>query len=98
PALRFYGATFAPDGRAVAVPCDDGAVLVCDVTGLATAPRKLPMLNLQPADLDKLRTSLASDDGLRSHRALWTLVAGGGKTVAALQKHVHAVKRIDSKE
>jgi hypothetical protein len=96
--LLVKGVTFSPDGRTVVVTSSDGYVLVCDVTGLATAPGILPQLALTASDIENLYMDLASDNGARTHRAIWTLAAAGRQAVKGIEQRLQPVKRLDPKE
>jgi WD40 repeat protein len=89
---------FAPDGRSLAVAYNDSTVLVWDTTGLAVTAGKLPLLPLTAAESESLWTDLASGDGPRIHRAVWTLVAGNDKTVTALGQRLRPAERPDPKQ
>jgi WD40 repeat protein len=99
PLYQFHAPAFSPDGRTVLLPdWGEGSMLVCDVTGRATEPGKIPAHNLTPAEADRLWLDLTSDDGSRSQRARWTLVAGGGTTVKMLQRSLRRVELPDAED
>ncbi|MBI3411048.1 MAG: WD40 repeat domain-containing protein [Planctomycetes bacterium] len=98
PLSSFDGAAFAPNGCTMVLSVrTGGSMLVCDVTGRATAPGKLPSQDITPAELHGAWLELTSDDGPRSHRARWTLVAGGEHTVKMLQRALRPVEPLDRK-
>jgi WD40 repeat protein len=84
-------ASFSPDGRTLLTIGFDGTGLLWDVTGLATTPGQLPLIKRSTAELDKFWDDLTSDDGPRTHKALWALVASGDKAVALLRARVKPV-------
>src|SRR5262249_50973729 len=86
PLSSFQWAAFPPDSRTLVLTVrDGGSMLVCDVTGQATEPGKIPPQNLTPAEMNGCWLDLISDDGPRSRRARWNLVAGGEQTVKMIQ-------------
>jgi hypothetical protein len=95
---EFERGAFSPDGRTlVLTPRHGGSMLVCDVTGIASAPGKLAADSLTPAELDRSWTELNGDHGPRSHRARWRLVAAGEDTVKMLQGRLRRVEPLDPK-
>ena len=80
---------FSPDGRTLAAT-GSGSVLFWDVTGLATAPGRLPALDLKAADLENLWSDLGGTDADLAHRAFWKLVALGDQTLKFLRPRVKA--------
>jgi WD40 repeat protein len=87
----------APDSRTLTVARNDSTMLLWDVTGLATEAGRLPRLALTPAELGRLWDDLGDENARRRYRALWTLAAGGERTVAELRRRVRAVERLDAK-
>jgi WD40 repeat protein len=88
---EFTGVSFSPDSRTLALSTREGTVLVCDVTGLATAPGQLPHQQLTHEAGERLWGELASDDGPRAHKAMWSLVAAGAQAVEILREHLKPV-------
>jgi hypothetical protein len=98
PLSSFHGAEFSPDGRTLVLTVrGGGSMLVCDVTGQATEPGKIPPQDLTPAEADRYWLELTSDDGPRSQRARWSLVAGGNHTVKMLERCVRRAEPVDGK-
>ena len=99
PLSEFDRVAFAPDGRSMVLGVrSGGSILVCDVTGRATEPGKIPPQKLTPAEADRYWLDLTSDDGPRSQRARWSLVAGGDHTVKMLQRSMPRVEPLDAKK
>jgi hypothetical protein len=98
PLSEFQWLTFSPDSRTLVLAVrSGGSMLVCDVTGQATESGKVPPQDLTPAEVDRYLMDLNSDDGPRSHRARWSLVAGGEHTVKMLQRVLRRVEPLDAK-
>jgi hypothetical protein len=99
PLSEFHWAEFSPDGRTLVLTFrDGGSMLVCDVTGQATEPGKIPPQDLTPAEAESYWMELTSEDGPRSRRARWRLVAGGEHTVKMLQRHLRRAEPMDGKQ
>ncbi len=91
-------AAFSPDGRILILKLDaNSSMLVCDVTGMASEPGKLAARPLTPPEFDRHWADLHGDDGPRSHRARWTLVAGGEGTVKMLHARLRRAGPLDAK-
>jgi WD40 repeat protein len=80
---------FSRDGRTLAAT-GGGSVLLWDVTGLASAPGRLPALDLKAADIEHLWTDLAGSDADLAHRAFWKLAALGEQTFKFLRPRIQA--------
>jgi WD40 repeat protein len=74
---------FSPDSRLLAAGSTDSTVLLWDVTGRREGTQ-LRSGRLSPQELPSLWDDLRSLDAPKGRRALWTLVAGGGPSVALL--------------
>jgi WD40 repeat protein len=85
---------FVGDGRTLASGGQDTTVLLWDVTGLRTGAR--PAGHLERSELDKLWADLASDDGPRGYRALWTLIGSPKQSVPYLQEQVQYLVGVDA--
>ncbi|HYV37138.1 MAG TPA: WD40 repeat domain-containing protein [Gemmataceae bacterium] len=89
------GATLSPDGRTLIISVPHGTLLAYDATGLASEPGKLLQIKLTKTDADRYWADLASMEGPRVHKALWTMIAAGNQGVQALKERV---KALDTKE
>jgi WD40 repeat protein len=99
PLSQFQRAAFSPDGRTLMLTVrGGGSILVCDVTGRATEPGKIPPQDLTFAEADRYWLELTSDDGPRSHQARWSLVAGGNHTIKMLQRRMRRAEPLDGKD
>jgi WD40 repeat protein len=79
---------FSPAGRLLASGSTDITVLLSDVTG-RMQNGKLTPAKLSPEEFRSLWDDLAGQDGAKARRALWTLVAADGATVAFLRGCLH---------
>lgn len=99
PLSYFQIPIFSPDGRALLLSNRGGSsLLVVDVTGVATETGKVPPQQLTSAEADQLWHDLTSTDGPRSHRARWTLVAGGDATIAMLRRRLRPIELPNAKQ
>jgi hypothetical protein len=81
---------FAPDGKSVASVGSDSTILIWDVSGVIEK-RRSPALDR--GDLARLWADLASADGSKAHRSLWTLVDGHRQSLPFLKEQLEkAVK------
>lgn len=80
------------DGRRAFSGSADTTVLAWDVTGFSP-DGKLPVLNLQPGQLEQLWNELAAKKAQTGNRAVWNLIAGGKEVIKFLHKRVYLPDR-----
>jgi RNA polymerase sigma factor (sigma-70 family) len=85
---------FSADGRVIASGGGDGAVLVWDVTGVPREARP-GRTELPPPILESLWADLASDDGFKTHQAVWTLAASPKLSLPLLREVLEPALRSD---
>src|SRR5262249_40056663 len=88
---RFTGLAFTPDGRALLAAREDTTVLVWGLAGQAEGARPVPT----EGELTALWADLAADDGVRAGRAVRSLAAAGGRSVALLQANLRPTRAAD---
>jgi hypothetical protein len=88
PDLEARGASFAPDGRTLALTSQNGMVSICDVTGVAIRPGQLPYLPLTAAKAEQWWKDLGDDEAPRCQHALWSLASTGDQAVEFLQQRL----------
>jgi WD40 repeat protein len=90
-----WAAAFAPDGRTIATSTSgDFAILIWDLTGLATAKAATREPNADR--VNDWWTDLAGDDAVRAHRAIWSLAASP-RFVPFLKEKLRPASPIDGR-
>jgi WD40 repeat protein len=88
---------FSRDGTMAVTGSRDATVLLWDVTGLRGQDVP-PRTNLASADLDRLWNDLASEDGPRAYRAVWSLTAASKQAVPCAQARVRWLLSANAKK
>jgi hypothetical protein len=78
---------FSADGRSLLSRADDGSALIWDVTDASV---KAAAAQLLPQELEEVWTDLASADGVRAQRALWSLVRTPKQAVPFLRERLRS--------
>lgn len=86
----------SPDGRTLASGSLDVEVLLWDLTGLRGAGQRAP--DLRPDELPGLWNDLEKPDAAKAYRALWRLVAAGGKSIAYVADQLKPVPPADPQQ
>jgi RNA polymerase sigma factor (sigma-70 family) len=84
PGLPVHSLAFSPDGKTLASAHSDTTILIWDLRP-HLPPRALPVAD---TDLESLWTDLASSEGTRAYRAVWSLVASGERGVRLLRRRL----------
>jgi hypothetical protein len=85
---------FMATGRALATGMGDGTILVWDLAS-APWPTKGGTRNLGREEIEALWADLASDDGGKGYRALYTLATVPAQAVAVLADHLRPAAAVD---
>ena len=76
-----------PDGRTAASASSNGKVIIWDITGRLKDGRLVPA-KPTAAEQDALWKDLSGHDGMKVHRAIWTLTAAGNEVVSDLAERL----------
>jgi WD40 repeat protein len=88
---ELFALAFSPDGRRLASGHSDSTILVWDVTGGRTAPRR-PGRGLTAGELEAHWSDLAAGDAAKAHRALWSLVAARRESLPFLKNQLRPAR------
>jgi RNA polymerase sigma factor (sigma-70 family) len=89
-----YSLSFSLDSRLLASGGGDHTALVWDVTGISPGGKLVPR-DAPPEEIERLWSDLASSDGVKAYRAIWTLVAAVRQSVPFLAERLRPAVAAD---